>query len=50
MLNINELDKGKIIAMHVVKRCSFTMIKCLILKYFGGNIKNDGKQFIDPFT
>lgn len=26
------------------------MIKCLILKYFGGSIKDKGKQSIDPFA
>lgn len=50
MLVKNELDKGKITTMHDVKEHSFTMIKCLILKYFGGSIEDEGKQSIDPFA
>lgn len=48
MLGKNELDKGETTAMHDVKEHSFTMIKCLILKYFGGNVKDEGKLSIDP--
>lgn len=46
----NELDQGKITAMNDVKEHSFTMIKCLVLKYFGGSIKDKGKESIDPFA
>lgn len=36
--------------MNDVKEHSFTMIKCLVLKYFGGSIKDKGKESIDPFA
>lgn len=36
--------------MHYFKEHSFTMIKCLILKYFQGSIKDEGNQSIDPFA
>lgn len=50
MLLKNELDNGKITAMRDVKQRSFTMIKCPILKYFGGGVIDEGKQSIDPFA
>lgn len=33
-----------------VKEHSFTMIKCLILKYFGSSIEDEGKLSVDPFA
>lgn len=44
MLGKNELDKGETTAIYDDKEHSFTMIKFLILKYFGGTI-----EATDPF-
>lgn len=36
--------------MYGVKVHFFTVLKCLIQKYFGGSIKDEGKLSIDPFA
>lgn len=50
MLGKNELDRGETTAIYDFKEHSLTMIKCLILKYFGGGMKDEGKLAIDLFA